>query len=111
MLFLFLALYIVAAKTSLNIHSAYCENFMVLSLSFRVNGSQLNIEDTSQAPVLRHKDVTFTAEKLQYFLSAECPVLGVHNVARVRRGVLPYFEVDFIGQTDLGKFCKALEGK
>lgn len=99
------------AKTSPNIHSTYCENFMVLSLSIRVNGSQLNIEDTSQAPVLRYKDVTFTAEKLQDCLSAECPVFGVHNVARVRRGVLPYFEVDFFGQTNLRKFCKALEGK
>ena len=63
------------------------------------------------APVLRYGDITFTAEYLKECLSAItaiCPLLGVHNVARVRQGALPLFEVDFTDEKALERFCKML---
>ena len=64
----------------------------------------------NQAPVLRYRNVTITSESLREALAAVCPVLGVHNVARVRRGTLPLFEVDFTEQMSLERFCKSLNG-
>ena len=102
----------VTSKGALNIHSTYYENFLALSVGLRVNKHQLKMDDhTNQAPVLRYRDITITSESLRESLAAVCPVLGVHNVARVRRGTLPLFEVDFADQVALGKFCNNLDGK
>ena len=90
----------------------YCENLLVLSVAIRVNKHQLKIEiNPNQAPVYRYRDATLTLEFLKDCLAAVCPVLGVHNVARARQGTLPLFEVDFIEQKSLERFCKSLNGK
>ena len=100
-----------ASKGSLNIHSTYYESFLALSVDLRINKQQLKMEHhIYQAPVLRYRDVTITSESLREALAAVCPMLGVYNVARVRRGTLPLFEVDFAEQTSLEKFCRSLNG-
>ena len=62
----------------------------------------------NQLPVLRYRDVSFTSEYLKDSLSVVCPLMGVHNVARVRQGALPLFEVDFTEEKALDKFCRSL---
>ena len=64
----------------------------------------------NQAPVLRYRNITITSESLREALAAVCPMLGVHNVARVRRGTLPLFEVDFTELKALERFCSSLNG-
>ena len=98
-----------ATKSHLNIVTTCYENFLALSVSIRVDNHQLMMETlrSSQAPVLRYRDITFTTEYLKESLSAVCPVLGVHNVARVRQGALPLVEVDFTDEKALEKFCKS----
>ena len=101
-----------ATSSSLDIHSTYYESFLALSVSLRVNKHQLKMEShTNQAPVLRYRDITITSESLRESLAAVCPVLGVHNVARVRRGNLALFELDFTEQKALDRFCKSMDGK
>ena len=99
-------------KNQLNIYTTYYESFLALSVSIRVDGKhQLMMEtpSSSQAPVLRYKDTTFTTESLKESLSAVCPMLGVHNVARVRQGAsLPLVEVDFTDEKALERFCKSI---
>ena len=101
----------VAVKGPLSIHSTYYENFLALSVGLRVNKHQLKMDHTKQAPVLRYRNVTITSEFLKQSLTAVCPVLGAHNIARVRRGILVLFEVDFADMMALEKFCKSLDGK
>ena len=98
-----------AAKNQFNIHTTYYESF--LALSVRVDRHQLMMEtpSSSQAPVLRYRDITFTTEYLKESLSAVCPLLEVHNVARVRQGAtLPLVEVDFTDEKALERFCKSI---
>ena len=100
----------------LNIYTTYYESFLALSVSIRVDTHQLMLEtpvSSSQAPVLRYRDITFTTEYLKESLSAVCPVLGVHNVARVRQGAsLPLAEMDFTDERALERFCKFIsDGK
>ena len=104
---------VMAAKSHFNIYTTYYESFLALSVSIRVDKHQLTMETPSSsasqlAPVLRYRDITFTAEYMKECLSAVCPLLGVHNVARVRQGALPLFEVDFTDEKALEKFCKML---
>ena len=99
-----------ASKSHFNIYTTYYESFLALSVSIRVDKHQLMIEtpSSSQAPVLRYRDITFTTEYLKESLSAVCPLLGVHNVARVRQGAtLPLVEVDFTDEKALERFCKS----
>ena len=103
-------------KNHLNIYTTYYESFLALSVSIRVDGNhQLRMEtpSSSRAPVLRYRGITFTTEYLKESLSAVCPVLGVHNVARVRQGAsLPLVEVDFTDERALERFCKFIsDGK
>ena len=101
-----------ATKSSLDIHTTYYESFLALSVAIRINKHQLKMEShTNRAPVLRYRDITIPSESLRESLAAVCPVLGVHNVARVRRGSLPLFEVDFTEQKPLERFCKSMDGK
>ena len=98
------------SRSQLNI-STYYESFLALSLSVRVGKRQLKMETprgNQLLPVLRSRDISFTSEYLKDSLSAVCPLMGVHNVARVRKGALPLFEVDFIGEKALDKFCRSL---
>ena len=99
-----------ATRTQLNI-STYYESFLVLSLNLRIGKRQLKMETSGGnqlPPVLRYRDVSFTSEYLKDSLSAVCPLMGVHNVARVRQGALPLFEVDFTEEKALNKFCLSL---
>ena len=79
-----------------------------------MNKHHLMLERQGQAPVLRYRDIRgditfeFTTESLKESLIAVCPVLGVHNVARVRQGTLVLVEVDFTQEKLLEKFCKSL---
>ena len=58
-----------------------------------------------QTPVLRYR---VTTEYLKDSLTAVCPLLGVHNVARVRQGALLLVEVDFTDEkAALIEFCKS----
>ena len=84
------------SRSQLNISTTYYESFLALSLSVRVGKRQLKMETSrgNQLPVLRYRDVSFTSEYLKDSLSAVCPLMGVHNVARVRQGALPLFEVE-----------------
>ena len=82
-------------------------------MSIRVDKHQLTMHNmetlrSSQAPVLRYRDITFPTEYLKESLSAVCPLLGVHNVARVRQGALPLVEVDFTDEKTLERFCKSI---
>ena len=97
-------------RSQLNIGTTYYESFLALSLSIRVGKRQLKMETPrgNQLPVLGYKDISFTSESLKDSLSAVCPLMGVHNVARVRQGVLPLFEVDFTEEKALDKFCRSL---
>ena len=90
--------------------STYYESFLVLSLCLRIGKRQLKMETSrgNQLPVLRYREVSFTSEYLKDSLSAVCPLMGVHNVARVRQGALPLFEVDFTEEKALDKFCRSL---
>ena len=97
-------LLIMATKSQFNIYTTYYESFLVLSVSIRVDKHQLTME-TRQAPLLRYKDITLTTEYLKECLTAVCPLLGVHNVARVRQGALPLFEVDFMDEKALSVKC------
>ena len=99
-----------ATRSQLNISTTYYESFLALSLSAGVGKRQLKMEASrgNQLPVLRYRDVSFTSEYLKDSLSAVCPLMGVHNVARVRQGALPLFEVDFIEEKALDKFCRSL---
>ena len=97
-----------------NIHSNCYNGRLLVSLFIEVDNNQLSIQDYdfTQAPVLRHGNITITSDSLKKHLSAECLLLGVHDVARVKRGrTRPLFEVDFTNLTELRKFCKSLEGK
>ena len=100
-----------AAKNQFNtVYTTYHESFLALSVSIRVVKHQLMMEApiSSQAPVLRYRDITFTTEYLKESLSAVCPVLG-GNVARVRQGAtLPLVEVDFTDEKALERFCKSI---
>ena len=71
---------------------------------------QLKLETPRlQAPVLRYRDITFTSDCIQESLRSVCPVLGVHNVARVRiLGSLLLIEVDFTELNAIERFCKSL---
>ena len=101
-----------ASKSSFNIHSIYYESFLALSVGLRMNKHQLKMEGhINQAAVFRYRNITITSESLREALAAVCPVLGVHNVARVRRGNLPLFELDFSEQKTLERFCRSLNGK
>ena len=99
-----------------NIYTTCYENFFVLSVSVAVNKHHLMLERQGQAPVLRYRDIRgditfeFTPESLKESLIAVCPVLGVHNVARVfmRQGTLLLIELDFTQEKLLEKFCKSL---
>ena len=100
-----------AGKNQFNIYTTYYESFLALSVSIKVDEHQLMMEtlSSSQAPVLRYGDTKFTTEYLKESLSAVCPVLGVHNVARVRQGAtLPLVEVDFTDENALEQFCKSI---
>ena len=100
-----------AEQPEFNIYTTYYESFLALSVSIRVDKLQLMMETASsgQAPVLRYRDITFTTEYLKEALSEFFPVLGVHNVARVRQGAtLPLFEVDFTDEKALEIFCKSM---
>ena len=100
-----------AGKNQLNIYTTYYESFLALSVSIRVDRHQLMMETpgSSQAPVLRYRDITFTTEYLKESLRAVCPLLAVHNVARVRQGAtLPLVEVDFTDEKTLERFCKSI---
>ena len=100
-----------AGKNQFNIYTTYYESFLALSVSIRVDRHQLMMEtpSSSQAPVLRYRDITFTTEYLKESLSAVCPLLGVHNVARVRQGAtLPLVEVDFTDEKALKRFCQSI---
>ena len=111
------ALYSMAAsKNQFNIYTTYYESYLALSVSIRVDKQQMVMEThkRSHSLVLRHGDIiTFTAEDLKESLSAVCPMLGVHNVARVRQGAsLPLVEVDFTDEKALERFCKSIsDGK
>ena len=95
-----------------NIYTTYYESYLALSVSIRVDKQQMMMETLSQgqAPVLQYRDITFTTEKLKDSLNDFFPVLGIHNVARVRQGALPLFEVDFADEQSLEMFCKSLYG-
>ena len=100
-----------ATRNQLNITTTYYESFLALSLSVRIGKRQLQMETSrgNQLPVLRYRDISFTSEYLKDSLSAVCPMMGVHNVARVRQGaLLPLFEVDFVEEKALDKFCRSL---
>ena len=99
-----------ATRSQLNISTTYYESFLALSLNIKVGKRQLKMETSrgNQLPVLRYRDITFTSEYLKDSLNAVCPLMGVHNVARVRQGALPLFEVDFIEEKALDKFCRSL---
>ena len=100
-----------AGRNQFNIYTTYYESFLALSVSIRVDEHQLMMEtpSSSQAPVLRYRDITFTTEYLKELLSAVCPLLGVHNVARMRQGAtLPLVEVDFTDEKALERFCKSM---
>ena len=101
-----------ATKSHLNIVTTCYENFLALSVSIRVDKHQLTMHmetlRSSQPPVLRYRDIIFHTEYLKESLSAVCPLLGVHNVARVRQGALPLVEVDFTDEKSLEKFCKSI---
>ena len=98
-------------KTQFNVYTTYYESFLALSVSIRVDKHQLMMETSSrshQTPVLRYRDITFTTEYLKDSLTAVCPLLGVHNVARVRQGALLLVEVDFTDEKALERFCKSI---
>ena len=100
-----------AAKNQFNIHTTYYESFFALSVSIRKDKlHQLKLETHRvQAPVLRYRDITFTSEFLKESLSAECLLVGVHNVGRVRHGAqLLMIEVDFTEEKPLERFCKSM---
>ena len=100
-----------ATGNQFNLYTTYYERFLALSVSIRVgNFHQLKLETPRfQPPVLRYRDITFTSEYIKESLSAVCPVLGVHNVARVRMlGSLLLIEVDFTKINALERFCKSL---
>ena len=100
-----------ATVKQFNLYTTYFERFLALSVSIRVDKlHQLKLETPRpQAPVLRYRDMTFTSEYIKESLTAVCPVLGVHNVARVRMlGSLLLIEVDFTEINALERFCKSL---
>ena len=97
-----------SASQVYNIYTTCYENIFVLSVSVAVNKHHLMLEWQGQGPILRYRDITFTPECLKESLIAVCPVLGVHNVARVRQGTLLLVEVDFTQEKLLEKFCKSL---
>ena len=106
--FQILNLAMAAVKNQINVHTTYYESFLALSVSIRVDKHQLMMEtpSSSQAPVLRYRDITFTTEHdLKESLSVVCPLLGV---ARVRQGALPLVEVDFTDEKALERFCKSI---
>ena len=97
-------------KNHININTTCYENFLALSVSIRVDRHQLMMETPSsiQAPALRYEKITITTESLKKCLSVVCPLLGAHNVARVREGALPLVEVDFTDEKALERFCKSM---
>lgn len=101
--------------TRLNVYSTYYEGILVLSVGISVDKHQLVIETThtNQSAVLRYNDdYILSLESLKkHLVAVVCPVMGVHNVARVRQGNLPLFELDFTGRVTLMTFCKSLNGK
>ena len=100
-----------ATGNQFNIYTTYYERFLALSVSIKVGKfHQLKLETPRlQAPVLRYRDITFTSDCIQESLRSVCPVLGVHNVARVRiLGSLLLIEVDFTELNAIEKFCKSL---
>ena len=100
-----------ATGNQFNLYATYYERFLALSVSIRVcKLHQLKLETTRlQAPVLRYRNITFTSDDIKNSLSAVCPLLKVHNVARVRAvGSLLLIEVDFTEVTALASFCKSL---
>ena len=100
-----------ATGNQFNLYTTYYERFLALSVSIRVGKlHQLKLEaPRHQAPVLRYREIFFTSECIKESLNAVCPVLGVHNVARVRMlGSLLLIEVDFTEVKDLKRFCKSL---
>ena len=103
-----------ATGNQFNLYTTYYEKFLALSVSIKVDKLQLKLETPGscrpQAPRLRYGDIiTFTSEYIKESLGAVCPVLGVHNVARVRTvGSLLLIEVDFTEVNALERFCKSL---
>ena len=101
-----------ATRNHFNVYTTYYESFLALSVRIKVDKQHQLMMETPcsiQAPVLRYSDITFTTEYLKESLSAVCPVLGVHNVARVRQGAaLPLVEVDFTDERALERFCKSV---
>ena len=81
-------------------------------MGISVDNHQLVMEThTNRSAVLRYENHTLSLDSLKKHLVAVCSVMGVHNVARVKLGNLPLFELDFTGQTTLMTFCKSLNGK
>ena len=100
-----------ATGNQFNLYTTYYERFLALSVSISVGKlHQLKLETPRlQAPVLRYRDIIFTSDDIKHSLSVVCPMLGVHNVARVRRlGSLLLIEVDFTEVNALERFCKSL---
>ena len=100
-----------ATGKQFNIYTTYYERFLALSVSISVGKiHQLKLETPRlQAPVLRYRDITFTSDDIKNSLRIVCPMLGVHNVARVRRlGPLLLVEVDFNELNTLKRFCRSL---
>lgn len=95
-----------------NIFTSYYENFLVLSVSMKINQQEVIIkaDADSTVPVLCSNDITFSYESVKKSLSAVCSQMGIHNVARVRHGIVPLFEVDFVQLKELHKFCSSLNG-
>ena len=96
-----------AAQNQINVYTTYYESFLALSVCIKVGKHQLKKEapGSSIEPVLRHEDITFTTEYLKESLSVVCPLLGAHNVARVREGALHLVELDFTEEKALERFC------
>ena len=95
-----------------NIFTNYYENFLVLSMCIKINQQEVIIKADADCtvPTLCSNDVTFPYDSVKKSLSAVCSQMGIHNVARVRHGILPLFEVDFVQLKELHKFCSSLNG-
>ena len=93
-----------------NCFTHYYENFLALSLRITINEQEVTIKTDAAVPVLCSRDVSFPYDSIKNSLSDVCTQMGIHNVARVRQGILPLFEVDFVQLKELHKFCNSLNG-
>ena len=101
--------------TTFNIYSKCYSGRLLVSLCIEVDSNQLTIQDYDftrpHAAVLRHGNITIDSGLLQNYLSAECILSHMHNVARVKRDRnRPFFEIDITNLANLEHFCKSLEG-